>query len=74
MAHLGGRKADYFINDAFGTAHRAHASTVGIASHLKSAAGYLMQSEIEHLSKISTKPQRPMLSICGGAKVSDKLD
>ena len=73
LAHLGGEKADYFINDAFGAAHRAHASTVGIASYLKSAAGYLMQNEIDHLSKISDKPSKPLLAICGGAKVSDKI-
>ena len=73
LAHLGGDVADYFINDAFGTAHRAHASTVGLTKYLKSAAGYLMQSEMEHLNKISANPQRPLLAICGGVKVSDKI-
>ena len=73
LAYIGGKKANFFINDAFGTAHRSHASTVGLAKSLKSAMGYLMQSEIENLGKIRINPQRPLLSISGGAKVSDKI-
>ncbi|UUD37301.1 Phosphoglycerate kinase [Mycoplasmopsis californica] len=65
---------DVFINDAFGTAHRAHASNVGIASNIKvSALGYLMNKEVEALSKIANKPEHPYVAIIGGAKVSDKI-
>jgi len=69
LASLG----DVFINDAFGTAHRAHSSTVGIARFLPAAAGLLMEKEIEVLSKILTKPESPFITILGGAKVSDKI-
>ena len=65
--------ADVFVNDAFGTAHRAHASTAGIASHLaRRAAGDLLQSELVRLSEVR-EPVRPLLCLLGGAKVSDKL-
>jgi phosphoglycerate kinase len=65
--------ADYFINDAFGAAHRAHASTVGITAHLTSAAGFLMKKEIEYLKGVVDNPIRPFVSILGGAKVSGKI-
>jgi phosphoglycerate kinase len=65
--------ADVYVNDAFGTAHRAHASTVGILAHVVSAAaGDLLRTELEHLDVIR-KPARPLLCLLGGAKVSDKL-
>jgi phosphoglycerate kinase len=65
--------ADVYINDAFGTAHRAHASTAGMVSHVKErAAGFLLQRECEYLGKVLHEPQRPVLAILGGAKVSDK--
>ncbi|MDD5454711.1 MAG: phosphoglycerate kinase [Candidatus Ratteibacteria bacterium] len=65
--------ADIYINDAFGTAHRAHASTCGIASYLPSGVGFLMKKEIEYFSKALEAPERPFLTILGGAKVSDKI-
>ncbi len=65
--------ADVFVNDAFGTAHRAHASTVGIAKILPAYAGLLMEREIEMLSKLLEAPDRPFAAILGGAKVSDKI-
>ncbi len=65
--------ADIYVNDAFGTAHRAHASTVGIAKLLPAYAGLLMESEIEALSNLMGAPARPFAAIVGGAKVSDKL-
>ncbi|WP_027334280.1 phosphoglycerate kinase [Mycoplasma elephantis] len=65
---------DVFINDAFGTAHRAHASNVGISSNIKeSALGYLMNKEVEALSKIANNPEHPYVAIIGGAKISDKI-
>ncbi len=65
---------DVFINDAFGTAHRAHASTAGIAAHLKPAvAGFLIQRELEYLGEKTKNPERPFVVILGGAKVSDKI-
>ena len=65
--------ADIFVNDAFGTAHRAHASTVGIAKILPAYAGLLMESEIAALSNLLEAPKRPFAAILGGAKVSDKI-
>ncbi|MDC8911896.1 phosphoglycerate kinase [Metamycoplasma hyosynoviae] len=66
--------ADVYVNDAFATAHRAHASTVGIANFIKeSALGFLMQTEVENLSKLLKGFKRPFVSIIGGAKVSDKI-
>lgn len=66
--------ADLYVNDAFGTAHRAHASTEGITHHVeKSAAGFLMEKELRYLGKALESPDRPFLVILGGAKVSDKI-
>ncbi len=64
---------DVFVNDAFGTAHRAHASTEGIAHYLPAYAGLLMEKEIEFLSKLMENPERPFAAIIGGAKVSGKI-
>ena len=69
LASLG----DVFVNDAFGAAHRAHASVVGVAERLPSAAGRLMQKEVEVLSGLRDAPEHPYVAILGGAKVSDKL-
>ena len=67
--------ADVYVNDAFGTAHRAHASTVGITKFLdKAAAGLLMQKELDYLGKATTNPEKPVVAILGGAKVSDKIE
>lgn len=65
--------ADIYVNDAFGTAHRAHASTAGIASLLPAYAGYLMQKEVGTLTGILENPKRPFVAILGGSKVSDKI-
>lgn len=64
---------DIFVNDAFGTAHRTHASNVGIASHLETVSGFLMQKEIEFIGGAVDEPERPFVAILGGAKVSDKI-
>ncbi|MEI6509468.1 MAG: phosphoglycerate kinase [bacterium] len=64
---------DLYVDDAFGTAHRAHASTEGVAHFLPSCAGFLMQKEVDYLSKALENPTKPFLAITGGAKVSDKL-
>lgn len=64
---------DVFINDAFGTSHRAHASNVGIASNLPSGVGFLVEKEIERIGNIINNPKRPFVVILGGAKVSDKI-
>ncbi len=67
--------AELYVNDAFGTAHRAHASVVGIPRHLQpAAAGLLMQKEIEMLGRLRDRPEKPYVALLGGAKVSDKLD
>lgn len=65
--------ADIYINDAFGAAHRAHASTAGIARHLPSVAGFLMNGEIRALGKVVNNPVQPFVVILGGAKISDKI-
>ncbi|MFP5297922.1 MAG: phosphoglycerate kinase [Actinomycetota bacterium] len=65
--------ADVYVNDAFGAAHRAHASVVGVAERLPSAAGLLLQDEVAKLEKVLHEPQHPYVAILGGAKVSDKL-
>src|SRR5204863_4105479 len=65
--------ADAYVNDAFGAAHRAHASTEGVAHLLPSAPGLLMQREVETLTGILEDPARPLVAIVGGAKVTDKI-
>lgn len=65
--------ADVFVNDAFGTAHRAHASTEGVAKLLPSVCGFLIKNEVNILCKILNNPERPFLAILGGSKVSDKI-
>ncbi|OLS03840.1 phosphoglycerate kinase [Tissierella creatinophila] len=69
LASLG----DLFINDAFGTSHRAHASNVGVSTHLPSALGFLVEKEVDIMGKALDNPERPFLAILGGAKVSDKI-
>jgi phosphoglycerate kinase len=69
LAKLG----DIYINDAFGTAHRAHASTAGVAAHLPGGVGLIVLNEIEYLSKATDSPEHPYIAIMGGAKVSDKI-
>lgn len=71
LAELG----DFFVNDAFGAAHRAHASTVGVAEHLRPAvAGLLMQKELDYLGRALSQPDRPFVAILGGSKISGKID
>ncbi|MCG1338877.1 phosphoglycerate kinase [Staphylococcus epidermidis] len=65
---------DVFVNDAFGTAHREHVSNVGISTHLETAAGYLMEKEIKFIGGVVNDPQKPVVAILGGAKVSDKIN
>src|SRR6185369_9582351 len=66
---------DLYVNDAFGTAHRAHASTEGVPRLLKpAAAGFLMEQELTHLGAALEKPTRPFVAILGGAKISGKID
>ncbi|MGN0521193.1 MAG: phosphoglycerate kinase [Eubacterium sp.] len=65
--------ADIFVNDAFGTAHRAHCSTTGVASYLPAVCGYLIQKEIKFMGGALSDPKRPLVAILGGAKVSDKI-
>lgn len=73
FAKLLAKHADYFVNDAFGTAHRAHASNVGVSELLPSAAGFLVAKEIEYIKDNLDNPKRPFVAILGGAKVSDKI-
>ena len=65
--------AEIYVNDAFGSAHRAHSSTAGVADYLPSAVGYLIQKEIQFIGGALENPQRPLVAILGGAKVSDKI-
>lgn len=65
--------ADLFVNDAFGSAHRAHASTEGVAHHLPAVAGFLMEKELTYLGAALEKPEHPYIAILGGAKISDKI-
>ena len=65
--------ADVYVDDAFGSAHRAHASTAGVAEHLPAVAGFLMERELNFLGRALTNPTRPFVAILGGAKVSDKI-
>jgi len=65
--------AEIYVNDAFGTAHRAHASTAGLADYLPAVCGYLIQKEIDFMGKALSNPERPFVAILGGAKVSDKI-
>ncbi|MGD2246027.1 MAG: phosphoglycerate kinase [Candidatus Aminicenantes bacterium] len=68
------QEVDYYVNDAFGTCHRAHASVVAITQYVeKSAAGFLVKKEVDYLSKIVHSPEKPLVAILGGAKVSDKI-
>jgi len=66
--------ADIYVNDAFGTAHRAHASTAGITAYLPSVAGFLIEKELQYLGNAINNPKRPLVIILGGAKVSDKIE
>jgi phosphoglycerate kinase len=65
--------ADIYVNDAFGSAHRAHASTEGVAHYLPAVAGFLMEKEIQYLGQAIANPKRPFIAILGGAKISDKI-
>ena len=67
------RLGDLFVNDAFGAAHRAHASTTGVAQHLPAVAGFLMEKELNYLGRALADPERPFLAVLGGAKISDKI-
>lgn len=69
MAALG----DVYVNDAFGSAHRAHSSTEGVARFLPAVSGFLMEQELEYLGKATLNPERPYIAILGGAKISDKI-
>jgi len=65
--------AEVYVNDAFGAAHRAHASNVGVASHLPTVAGFLMEKELKFLGQVTKNPEHPYIAIMGGAKISDKI-
>lgn len=65
--------ADIYVNDAFGSAHRAHASTEGVAHYLPAVAGFLMEKEIQYLGQAIARPKRPFIAVLGGAKISDKI-
>ncbi|MBW6474234.1 MAG: phosphoglycerate kinase [Anaerolineaceae bacterium] len=73
MAMKFAKLADIYVNDAFGSAHRAHASTEGVAHHLPAVAGFLMEKEIRYLGQAIADPARPFVAILGGAKISDKI-
>ena len=73
MAQQLANLADIYVNDAFGSAHRAHASTTGVAARLPAVAGFLLEKEIRYLGRAITDPKRPFVVILGGAKVSDKI-
>lgn len=73
MAEQLARLGDILVNDAFGTAHRAHASNVGLAAHMESVAGFLLEKEIDFLVNAIENPKRPFVAIMGGAKISDKV-
>lgn len=73
MAEQLAKLGDLLVNDAFGTAHRAHASNVGLASHMESVAGFLLEKEIDFLVNAIENPKRPFVAIMGGAKISDKV-
>lgn len=73
LAEQFGKLADIYVNDAFGAAHRAHASTEGIAKHIPAVSGLLMEKELEVLGKALSNPERPFTAIIGGAKVKDKI-
>ncbi len=74
MAQRLASMADIFVNDAFGTAHRSHASNVGVAQYLPAVAGFLLEKEIRYLGKTITNPKRPFVAVLGGAKVSGKIN
>lgn len=73
LAEQFARLGDVYVNDAFGSAHRAHASTEGVAHHLPAVAGFLMEKELEYLGGALDDPKRPFVAIMGGAKISDKI-
>jgi phosphoglycerate kinase len=73
LAHELAELADVYVNDAFGAAHRAHATTAGVAAHLPAYAGLLLEREVEELTAVRDRPQRPLVVVLGGVKVSDKL-
>jgi phosphoglycerate kinase len=73
MARQLANLADLYVNDAFGSAHRAHASTEGVARFLPAVAGFLMEKEIQYLGTVITDPEKPFVAILGGAKISDKI-
>jgi phosphoglycerate kinase len=74
LAEALGQLGDLYVNDAFGAAHRAHASTEGVARHLPGYAGLLLEREVEELTRVVEAPERPLVVVLGGAKVSDKID
>jgi phosphoglycerate kinase len=74
MAQELAKMGDIYVNDAFGSAHRAHASTAGVAEFLPAVAGLLMQKELEYLGSVLEKPAQPFVAILGGAKISDKIE
>src|SRR5205809_802950 len=73
LRERGARLGDLYVNDAFGTAHRAHASTEGVTHYLPAVAGLLMERELEAFARILEHPERPLAAIIGGAKVSSKI-